>query len=181
MNPRKLLLALGLLSSAALADPGMAIIPLAARFGASLESVTDAAIRAEQIQQFAHLTLTNTTGQVWGGLDIVIEVYDYRNKRWVDSSLDDSIAPGLALDTVSPFLPYAAWREQMEVRINGIYTGRPGGNWTLVFATDPERMALRFVEPRIQPGDSFAMRYPIADKTAMQYWRLRIVATPEAR
>lgn len=162
------------------ADPGVAIIPLSARFGAGIETVTDAAPRAEQIQQFVHLTLTNTTRQAWDGLDIGIEVFDYHTNRWVASSPDDSIAPGLALDTVSAFLPFAAWREQLELRINDIYAGRPGGNWVLVFSDTPERMTLRFLDPLMAPGDTLTLRYPLADKSAAQYWRLRLVATPAA-
>jgi hypothetical protein len=117
-------------------------------------------------------TIRNNSGGNWLSLDIRIDIAD-QSGNIVPSTAADSISIGRNA------FPYAVWRDKLELRINGVYAGRVGGNWDARFSSDPEVMTLRFIEPAIRPGDQIQIRFPVSDR-ATQWWALRLVAHPDS-
>jgi hypothetical protein len=112
----------------------------------------------------------NRSGQSWRSLDISLDV----------GNQPGSIRPSGVADTVSigrNAVPYAIWRDTLELRVNGVYAGRPGGNWDVDFGRTPGAMTVQFIEPLIRQDDAIQIRFPVSDQ-ATQWWALRLLAHP---
>ena len=166
--------AAALLAGQALADGGAAEVIRSATLTGTLTGFTETVPQTEVPDMLARLMLANASGRDWQALDVRIEVLMDASKAFETSTFDDSIRFGQAVQV------YATWREQLELRINGVYAGKPGGNWEVSFAQDTEVMRVRFVEPLIHPGDQLEVRFPVTD-SGVQLWRMNAEARAVSR
>jgi hypothetical protein len=158
-----------LMAAPALGDGGQAEFGREITLGATLDGVAGTVPKTESPEMLARLRVINASGMVWQALDIRIEVWDDARADYLPSSATDSLSVG------SSVLPFAAWRELLELRINGVYAGRPGGNWEFHIKPEPETLQLRFLEPLIGSGDRIEIRFPMSD-VGIQLWRMHLTA-----
>jgi hypothetical protein len=159
----------GLLAGPAQADGGVAEVLRAVKLDATLAGFTETVPQTEVPDMLARLTLANQSSLAWQALDIRIEVLSADATAYQPSTRDDSIRFGLQVQ------PYASWRETLELRINDVYAGKPGGNWDVHFGEATESMRIRFVAPAVHPGDRIEVRFPVSD-SGTQLWRLHAQA-----
>lgn len=168
-NWKTLLGAAALLAGSAQADGGAAEVLRTATINGTLAGVTETVPQTDVPDILVRLVLANESGKGWAALDIRMEVLGYTTSVFQPSTLADSIRFGMAVQ------PYAVWRDMIELRINDVYAGKPGGNWEVSFAQAAEVMQVRFIEPRIRPGDRVEMRFPVSD-SGVQLWRIHAEA-----
>jgi hypothetical protein len=112
-----------------------------------------------------HETLVNDTGQTWAGLHIQL----VRDRG--AGILPAPVGPGDATSFMRNELE-AAWRPSVEVRLNGLYLGLPGGSWTLARSRDATSMTLGFVELPVLPGQRLDLRLRVLCQSDALSWRL---------
>lgn len=170
MNVWKMTLgAATLLAGQALADGGAAEVMRSATITGTLAVITESVPQTEVPDMLVRLILANASGRDWAALDVRMDVLGYTTSVFQPSTMADSLRFGLMVQ------PYAAWRELLELRINGVYAGKPGGNWEVSFAQDTEVMHVRLIEPRVHPGDRIEVRFPVSD-SGVQLWRIHAEA-----
>lgn len=112
-----------------------------------------------------HDEIVNASGQIWSRLCLRLEHLNPALTAFVPSKRDDSLRFG------TEALPDEVWLRNVELRINGIYAGRTGGNWEVVRHL-PEAVELVMHAPQIRPGDRVTLRFRLHDSAAIHQWRI---------
>lgn len=138
---------------------------IGARLDATLEGYSELVV-AENNDIPVHDEIVNASGHTWSRLCLRLEHLNPALTKFVPSKHDDSLRFGIES------LPDEVWLRTVELRINGIYAGRTGGNWEVARHT-PEAVELVMHAPQIQPGDRVTLRFRLHDSAAIQQWRIR--------
>jgi hypothetical protein len=136
------------------------------RLDARLEGYNSEPVVAENTDIPVHDEIVNASGQTWSRLCLRLEHMNPAMTVYVPSKRDDSLRFGIEA------LPDEVWLRNVELRINGIYAGRTGGNWEVVRHL-PEAVELVMHAPQIRPGDRVTLRFRLHDSAAIHQWRIR--------
>lgn len=138
---------------------------IGARLDTRLEGYSELVV-AENNDIPVHDEIVNASGQTWSRLCLRLEHLNPALTAFVSSKRDGSLRFGIES------LPDEVWLRNVELRINGIYAGRTGGNWEVVRHL-PEAVELVMHAPQIRPGDRVALRFRLHDSAAIHQWRIR--------
>lgn len=139
---------------------------LATRVDATLDAYNSEPVVAENTDIPVHDEIVNASGQTWTRLCLRLEHLNPAMTEYVPSRRDDTLRFGIES------LPDALWSRTVELRINGIYAGRAGGNWD-VGNYAPEAVEIVFNTPQVRPGDRVTLRFRLHDSAAIHQWRIR--------
>lgn len=168
MNARRFLLTL-LLSLAPLpawSDGAPVFARIEARLDAGLDAYNSEPVVAENTDIPVHDEIVNASGRTWTRLCLRLEHLNPAMTGYVPSRRGDTLRFGIES------LPDAIWPRTVELRIDGVYAGRAGGNWD-VAKYAPEAVEFVFHAPRIRPGDRITLRFRLHDSAAIHQWRIR--------
>jgi hypothetical protein len=139
---------------------------LTTRVNEKLDAYNSEPVVAENTDIPVQDEILNASGRTWTRLCLRLEHLNPEMTQYVPSARDDSLRFGIES------LPDAHWSRTVELRINGIYAGRAGGNWGVVQHM-PEAVEFVFHAPLVQAGDRVTLRFRLHDRAAIHQWRIR--------
>lgn len=163
MTAARLLLCLALLPALPVQGDGGAVL-LAHTLVLTTPATSYTDYRVEGLHTL-HETLVNDSGQAWTGLTVQLVREMGAGRRPLP------VVPADATTFMGNEIE-AAWRSSVEVRIDGLYLGLPGGSWTLSRSPDADSLTIRFVELPVQPGQRIDLRLRVNCLSDVLSWRL---------
>jgi hypothetical protein len=113
-------------------------------------------------------TLRNAGTSSWESLRIAIERVDPASGDWREVSPSDGVS-FMRTETE------AVWRPTIELRVNGVYQGLPGGEWEVGRSDGATEMEIRFLGEPVKAGDAVQIRARLFNYDNLS-WRLRYEA-----
>lgn len=163
---RVLLTLLSLVPLLAWGDGAPVYAMIDTRLDARMDAYNREPIVAENTDIPVHDEIVNASGKTWTRLCLRLEHLNADMSAYMSSRRDDTLRFGIES------LPDALWARTVELRINGIYAGRAGGNWD-VAEYAPEAVEFVFRSPQVRPGDRVTLRFRLHDRAAIHQWRIR--------
>jgi hypothetical protein len=123
-----------------------------------------------------HETLRNDSGRPWRALRIEIVRQDPEKSK---PGKPPVMVPVLKSEGASFMItePVTAWRPTLEVRIDQVYLGQPGGAWEILRNPDANTIDIRLDQRPVMPGETLQLRLRL-NNVGEVTWHLRYTPEP---